>query len=96
MTDQQYTHVSESVASAILEREEIHPTYLYSNSDNSFTAIFDNVPAPTMRQQISVSDPTITVLEPMPLDNRQPNVEVNIAATVRFAFTEYPQVDMAD
>lgn len=96
MNNTKYADVTEAIASAILERERVYPTYLHSNPDNSFTAVFDDVPAPSVRSDIEKADKTITVLEPETLENRQPNVEAGINATVRFAFTEMPKIDLTD
>ncbi|MGB7341455.1 MAG: hypothetical protein WBC91_21340 [Phototrophicaceae bacterium] len=96
MDNTQYAQVTEAIAGAILERERVRPTFLQSNPDNSFTAIFDDVPAPSVRADIAKADKTIVVLEPETIENRQPNVEVGINATVRFAFTEMPKIDLTD
>jgi len=94
--DIQLVRVSEAIASAILERERVYPTFLERNPDNSFTANFADDPAPKVRQRILDADKTIVLVEPEMVEARQPNTEPGLAATVRFGFIQQPKVDLTD
>lgn len=89
MDKNQFAHVSESIANAILEREQVHPVFLHRNSDNSFTATFDEVPAPSVRQNLEDSDDMIVVLDVETVEARQPDKPYN-PSNIRFAFVAQP------
>ncbi len=94
MENTKFVRVSEAVTNAILERKQVRPVFLHRNSDNSFTAVFDDKLEPGVREDIEESDKTIVVLEDKPVEAQQPVVQSSATATVRFAFTSQPEVDL--
>lgn len=91
-----YVRVSEAVGSAILERENLFPSFLDRNPDNTFTANFATEPAPHIRQRVLDANETIVLAESETVATHQPNVESGLAASVRFGFTEMPKIDLTE
>lgn len=96
LEDTQFVRVSEAVTSAILERENLFPEFLDRNPDNTFTANFATEPAPHVRQRILDADETIVLAESEAIETRKPNVESGFIASVRFGFTQLPQIDLTE
>lgn len=69
MENQKFVHVSEAIASAILEREQVHPVRLHRNADNSFKATFSENVDDVLRGQVADVDPAILVFEPDDADS---------------------------
>lgn len=64
MENQKFIRISEAIASAILERERVHPVFLVRNADNSFIATFTEEVDDVLREKLANVDPTILVFEP--------------------------------
>ena len=68
MEESKFVHVSEAITVAILERESVHPVFLYRNADNSFKAVFTENVTDILRNKLVAVDKTISVFEPAESD----------------------------
>lgn len=64
MEKQKFVYISQSIASAILERERVYPVFLMRNVDNSFMATFIEAVEDLLLKRLADVDPNILIFEP--------------------------------
>ena len=89
-----YVPVTGAVANAVLEKANIEPDVLNINSDNTFTAVFNDIPMSEAQNLVNNADKVIEIALPEPLDYDQPNVEPNIKSEVTFGFLAQPAIEV--
>lgn len=88
-----YEAITEADALAILEKAGVTPDIFRSNTDNTFTAVFNDETMLDAQKLLKNADNAIQVLMPEPLESDQPMVTPNMTSEVRFGFIATPKTD---
>lgn len=87
-----YVTVTSAIASEVLEKADVTPSTLLSNRNDTFTAIFNDIPMSEAGDMVSNADNTIRVEMPEPLEYDQPTVEPTLKSEVTFGFVAEPSI----